>query len=222
MHPNPHVSTIIGIIAAARETKAPVDIYLTNPLSPWVIKSVGDFLETNGINLRIARIRLMAKTANSGTLALYGNDRNDTDSNWELYDPSGKEMWSTFPDELKKQSKEISSLVIPYPVAPPPRPPPRKRRRISFENELVIPSHSSIRRPVLPREAILPAIKRNPQSHEGLGFGLPAQAPVFVRSPWPERTVSSMLLGTTRKVDHGRLTIFTVRYVHFLSEPYLT
>jgi hypothetical protein len=185
-----------------------VDVYLTNPLSPWVVKTVGDFLRDNKIDLRYVCMRLMAQTANSGTVALYTHE---FDKNWELFDASGKDMWSTFPDMLKRRFPTVAALVISYPVAPP----PRKRR---YPGRIIpsIPRAGSFQR------TLLPLVKVSPLSPREFGFQLPPQAPAFVQAPHPERTVSSILLGTPLRVDHGRLPIYAVRKLDCITDLYLT
>ncbi|KAG1769919.1 hypothetical protein EV702DRAFT_1250043 [Suillus placidus] len=116
MHPNPHQSTIIGIIAAARETSMTADIYLTNPLSPWVAEAVGNFLRLNKLFFNMGvRMHLMGVNANFGTVALYSHE---SDRNWELFDFSGKDVWSTFSDMLKKDFPTAARVGFPYLVVP--------------------------------------------------------------------------------------------------------
>ncbi|KAG2339388.1 hypothetical protein BDR05DRAFT_967920 [Suillus weaverae] len=198
MHPNPHSSTVIGIIVAALETSMTVDVYFTNPLSPWVTKAVGRFLRLNKLHLTSVRMHLMGVNANSGTVALYSHE---SDRNWELFDFSGKDVWSTFSDMLKLKFPTAAGLAFPYLLVAPPS---RKRTH----SGTIIPSTGPIGRSRFPLRTLIPVIKGSPQSPGEFGLRLPSQAPAFVRVPHPERTVSSMLLGTPLKADHDQLSIY--------------
>lgn len=104
--PYPHEATIIGIIAAAYETKRSIEIYLTNPLAPSVAKAVGKFLHDKQVPSTIFRLYVLVPDASWGTIAIYDHEK---DYGWEQLDPE-KDLWTTYSSWLYQTFPVLEQL----------------------------------------------------------------------------------------------------------------
>ena len=121
MHPNPHSTTLIGIICAAHENKENVAIYLTNPLPTPVAIEVHKFLRNQGWNLSTTQIKLLNQNHTPfGTVALYPDGGDDKDD-WITFNQSVEDlatayhetMTVNYPDICRYMRKAVNSLVFP-------------------------------------------------------------------------------------------------------------
>lgn len=157
MHPNPHISTLIGIVLAAQENNTDVDIYLTNPLSPWVVKEFGAyFAPANGIPK--TTFWLLADNSHYGSIAVYDHETDSTD--WVKTEV--KDMLSKYPEQLLKKNPTVATLIAEA------LQPPRKKQRRSLSRRAfletsanTIPTFTSIR-----PQPIVRAEPRSPGSRQ--------------------------------------------------------
>ncbi|THU92705.1 hypothetical protein K435DRAFT_862202 [Dendrothele bispora CBS 962.96] len=191
-HPNPHSTTMIGIIAAARENQKTVDIYLTNPLAPWVIKAIGLLLTNGDLDLKFTNIRLLGTSAKSGSVALYCYE---TDSDWELFDSSGKDIWTTYSPWLDKHYPEISKRKSDSKLVQPPK---KKPKSMLFGTTLVDlrQAHTTVD----PSTTTTSSFLEGPASRT---FAATTSIPLVVpRIPPNHRTILHGLFGTAKPTSH--------------------
>jgi hypothetical protein len=121
-HPNPHATTLLGIIYAAQENNASVDIYLTNPLPQSVFLKLAEVLQANKWTLVTTRIHLLIKDiSHYGTVALYDDDLDDPDD-WVTFRGSGADFWNGYRATMEKNYPKVMESMRDYtydPVIPP-------------------------------------------------------------------------------------------------------
>ena len=106
-HPNPHVTTLLGIIYAARENKASVDVYLTNPPPKYVFTPVAAVLKANNWTLEDTRIHLLVNDiSHYGTVALYDDDVDDP-GDWVTFQKSGADFWNDYREMIEENYPKI-------------------------------------------------------------------------------------------------------------------
>ncbi|KAF8643546.1 hypothetical protein AX16_008934 [Volvariella volvacea WC 439] len=191
-HPNPHVTTVLGIMLAAQENNKPVSIYFTNPMFRAVVKAIWDFKNANNkIDFSKTTYWLLAEDSDFGTVDLYNNGRDEC---WVMYDASGKDVWNSYDTLVKSENPTIAAITFNKPVQP-----PKKKPKTTKLTSFAAVSNLAA---AVPSSIVLP--------HPSVSVAAPLVVPKVAPS---QRTSQHGLLGTSSSVTHDAIAA---------SEPFPT
>ncbi|KAF9450718.1 hypothetical protein P691DRAFT_773715 [Macrolepiota fuliginosa MF-IS2] len=206
--PNPHKSTIIGIIAAAQDRGEPVQIYLTSILPRSVLDAIAKyFLKSDSRTIKYVEINRLAVYSHSGAVEIDGGG---------VHEPVwitsiGRDFKTTYPDVLKKTKYKSFWKEI------------QKAKKMRFQPHRGSSAPAPIIKDIALGGARTPA--RRPlstsispsatphapapnQKSQPLNTDIPTPIPALHREPATASAISAKLLGTSVPLSHEDLASY--------------